>query len=143
MTDFDETSAPLDVNTLRLLANRFSSHPLLTTWHFEPDSLSPRKLVIILDETQYPDQVSGVRLDIRWLVNGMYSYHYIEHREDSVWQCRWDYHSKPNGPDEHLHPPPDAGENIEESSVPSGHYLDITSSVLEWVEGRIKTVHGR
>jgi len=134
-------SGPLDIPTLEVLAQRATVHPLVSRWKFRPDGISPRVLALHLDGTQYPPTVSEVRVDIRWFVGGDYTVHYLEIREEKTWQCRWDRHPKPEAPREHYHPPPNASANVEQSSLESGHHLDVLFAVLEWIEDRVKTLH--
>ena len=142
MTGRDETpSGPLDVLTLEVLAQRAATHPLVSTWGFRPDAISPRVLELQLDETQYPSAVREARVDIRWFVGGDYTVHYLEIREEETWQCRWDRHPKPEASREHYHPPPDASADVEQSSLESDHHLDVLFAVLEWIEDRVQTLH--
>ncbi|NGM68770.1 hypothetical protein G6M89_07065 [Natronolimnobius sp. AArcel1] len=138
----EEPSGPLDIPTLEVLARRGASHPLVTDWTFQPDSLSPRVLELEVDHTQYPDEIVEVRLDVRWFVGGDYTVHYLEIRDDeeTPWQCRWDRHPKPNAPRAHFHPPPDA-ESVDSSSLDSSHHLAVLFGVLEWVSDRLSDTH--
>lgn len=134
-------SGPLDIPTLNVLAQRARTHPVVTEWQFQPDSLSPRLLELKLDETQYPDPIEEVRVDIRWFEGGDYSVHYLESVSNEVWQCRWDCHPKPNAPRAHFHPPPNAGDCIDSSPIESGHHLAVLFAVLDWVGERVEKQH--
>ena len=141
MNDGDHTSWPLDTATLSLLARRAEPHPLVTEWTFEPDSMSPRRLEVHLDASQYPQSVTDVRLDVRWYEGGDYTFHYLESHGRDDWQCRWDRHPKPEAPRAHFHPPPDAAARVEESRIAASHHLDSFFAVLEWIESRIEGLH--
>ena len=67
----------LDRTTMETLAHRSETHPLVTSWAFHPDQLSPRRLEITLDSSAYPPAVTSVRLDIHWFVGGDYYVHYL------------------------------------------------------------------
>lgn len=142
MTDEDRAVGPLDVATLEVLAQRAASHPVVDSWRFEPDSMSPRRLTLHLDDSQYPSSVETVRLDIRWFEGGDYAVHYVESRGRETWQCRWDRHRKPGEPREHFHPPPAAGSDVEPSDIPGAHHLAVLFGALDWITGRIEEVHG-
>ncbi len=139
--DHDEAleSGRLDRTTLEALARRSETHPLVVSWAFTPDRLSPRALELTLDPSAYPPSVETVRLDIHWFVTGDYYVHYVERRTETRYQCRWDRHPKTNAPRTHIHPPPDAGE-AEPSSLGT-HHLDVLFEVLDWVSERVSTLH--
>ncbi|MFC4248005.1 hypothetical protein ACFOZ7_13815 [Natribaculum luteum] len=142
MTEREEApSGPLDVPTLEVLARRATTHPLVSDWDFRPDTISPRVLELRVDREQYPVDVSGVRVDVRWFVGGDYTVHYLEYREDETWQCQWGRHPKPDAPREHFHPPPDAASPAEPSPLESNHHLGVLFDVLEWVEKRVQQLH--
>lgn len=140
--EFD-TSGPLDVPTLEVLAGRAATHPLVTDATFQPDAITPRVLEIHLDATQYPAPISEVRLDVRWFEGGEYAIHYVENEPDGTWQCRWDRHPKPDAPLEHFHPPPDAGAAIQPSQLDAEHHLAALFAVLEWIERRLQESFNR
>ena len=139
MTD-EFSSAPLDVATLRTMAQRAESHPLVDDWSFRPDAMTPRSLVISLATGQYPAHIEDVRLDARWFENDDYSVHYVEAGGGTIRQCRWDRHPKPDEPRAHFHPPPDAAD-VEPSKVSEAHYLDVLFDVLDWVADRLEQLH--
>lgn len=140
MTGRDEgPSGPLDVPTLEVLAQRATTHPLVTTWQFRPDALSPRVLELQLDTKRYPSVVHSARIDIRWFVGGDYTVNYLERRENETWQCRWDRHPKPTAPRAHFHPPPDASSAVTNASLEADHHLAVCFAVLEWVETRVQS----
>lgn len=132
-------SGRLDRTTMETLARRSETHPLVTSWAFIPDRLSPRSLEITLDSSAYPPYVDAVRLDIHWFVTGDYYIHYVEARTDTHYQCRWDRHPKTDAPRTHFHPPPDAGEA--EPSPVGIHHLDVLFEVLDWVSEHISALH--
>jgi len=132
---------PLDVATLRALAQCTGSHPLVEDWAFQPDSVSPRALELHLDAGQYPPSVDRVRFDVRWFETGDYTVHYVEQRGDDAWQCRWDRHSKPDAPRAHFHPPPNASADVEPSDLSSTHYLDVLFTILDWTADRLDRLH--
>ncbi|MFB6138650.1 MAG: hypothetical protein ABEJ42_10020 [Halobacteriaceae archaeon] len=132
---------PLDVTTLQLRARRADGHPLVASSRFEPDAISPRRLVLILDDRQYPGSVDAARIDIRLYEGGAYSVHYLERRGDRRWECRWDRHRKPGAPTAHVHPPPDAGEPVESSPLQTAHHLEVLFWVLDWTADRVEGLH--
>ena len=70
MTGDHHTSGPLDVATLKVLARRAETHPLVSDWAFRPDRISPRRLKLHLDDDQYPEPVDATRVDVRWYEGG-------------------------------------------------------------------------
>jgi hypothetical protein len=141
VSDEDDASGALDVATLSIVARRTESHPLVEGWTFEPDSMSPRRLEVHLDASQYPRSVTDVRLDVRWFEGGDSTFHYLESHKRDDWQCRWDCHPKPEAPRAHFHPPPDAAARVEESGVDESHHLGVCFAVLEWIESRLEALH--
>lgn len=140
MTSGDYASGPLDVATLETTAHRASTHPVVENWAFEPDSVSPRRLDLYLDASQYPAAVTDVRLDVRWFETGDYTFHYTETHGETRWACRWDRHPKPDGPRAHFHPPPDAGTAIASSPIDETHHLGVLFTVLDRVNDRLETL---
>jgi hypothetical protein len=130
----------LDIPTLRTLARRAESHPLVDGWTFDPSSVSPRLLRLRLALNAYPSDVTAARIDIRWFSTGDYSFHYLETRAADSYQCRWDRHPKPTAPRAHFHPPPDAGDAEPSSLAP--HHLDALFTVLDWVSDRVEGLYG-
>lgn len=142
MTDVESTSGPLDVATLEVLARRAADHPLVEDWAFEPGSLSPRYLEVALDAEQYPAPVEAAHLDVRWFEGGDYTFHYVESRAETDWQCRWDRHPKPDEPRAHYHPPPDASVDVESSDLDATHHLGVLFAVLDRIQTRVARLHG-
>lgn len=142
MSEFDASSGPIDLGALEVIASRADSHPLVVSWQFEPNGMSPRRLALRLDPEQYPEPVTSVRIDVRWYEGGDYTFHYVESRFDGEWQCRWDRHPKPEGPRSHFHPPPDADSSVEPSGITEDHHLGVVFAVLDWVEHRVDDIHG-
>ncbi|MDZ7701650.1 MAG: hypothetical protein U5J98_06045 [Halobacteriales archaeon] len=138
MTTDDLSGGPLDIATLEVMGRRATSHPLVVRWRFRPDGISPRVLEVELDASQYPNEVTEARVDVRWFEGGAYTVHYLEIRDDAVWQCRWDRHPKPEAPMAHFHPPPNAGDDIEPSMVEVSHPFDVLFAVLAWIEERVQ-----
>lgn len=134
-------SGRIDVSTLRTIAQRSRTHPLVEEWKFDPSSVSPRQLKVFLRTSAYPAEVTAARLDIRWFVTNDYSVHYLETQrdEDEPYQCRWDCHAKTTAPRTHFHPPPDAGD-AEPSSFEPQH-LEVLFTVLDWVAERVDDLH--
>jgi hypothetical protein len=139
--DHDDVAggARLDRTTMQTLGRRAETHPLVDSWRFEPDRLSPRSLAISLDSTAYPDVVDTVRIDVHWFVTGDYYFHYVENRGASHFQCRWDRHPKTDAPRNHVHPPPDAS-GVEPSPL-GDHHLGVLFTVLDWVTERVEGLH--
>ena len=138
MTDEKYCSGPLDVPTLEVIAQRAVTHSLVDRGAFRPDAVSPRRLELYLDGGQYPSPVGAARLDVRWFEGGDYTVHYLETRDDDVWQCRWDRHPKPGEPKANFHPPPDAASGVEPSPLQATHHLGVLFGVLGWVTERIE-----
>lgn len=132
----------LDVATLRVIARRARTHPLVSDWVLLPDSRSPRRLRVRLDPDAYPGDVSSARLDVRWYTNGDYSFHYVENQGNDDWHRRWDRHPKPDQPREHVHLPPDA-ESVDESPLDADHHLDVLFAVLDWIAERVRDRYER
>lgn len=134
-------SGRLDVPTLQTIAQRAATHPLIDNWAFEPSSMSPRMLQLHVNANSYPNDVTHVRVDIRWFNTGDHSFHYLEERgcETDPYQCRWDRHPKTTASRTHFHPPPDAG-NAESLSLDS-HHLNVFFTVLNWVSERVEQLH--
>ena len=141
MTSEEYSSGPLDVSTLEVIAQRAVTHSLADGWTFYPDTISPRRLELSLDEDQYPSSIVEARLDVRWFENGDYTAHYLETRDDDIWQCRWDRHPKPGGSKAHFHPPPDAASDVEPSTLEATHHLGVLFGVLDWITERIEQLH--
>ena len=141
MTGEESSSGPLDIPTLEVIAQRAVTHPLVDGWMFQPDAISPRRLELSVDEGQYPSPITEVRLDIRWFEGGDYTVHYLETRDDDVWQCRWDRHSKPGAPKAHFHPPPDATSDVKPSNLQATHHLGVLFGVLDCITERIEQLH--
>lgn len=142
MTDAGDADGPLDVHVLEMLGKRAVSHPLVLAWVFQPDIVSPRRLELHLDADQYPAPVDGARLVVRWYESGDYTVQYLETRGEGVWQCRWDRHPKPDAPDAHFHPPPDASPSVDASELDDSHPLGVLFGVLDWISGRVADLHG-
>ena len=139
MTDDSEidsrTTGRLDQPTLQTVGRRAQSHPLVDSWTFVPDALSPRSLKITLRPDVYPQAVETARIDVHWFVTGDYYFHYIEDWMDRTYQCRWDRHPKADAPRAHFHPPPDAGTATD--SPVGTHPLAVLFAVLDWVNERV------
>jgi len=138
VTSEEYSSGPLDVPTLDVIAQRAVTHSLVDGWAFQPDSMSPRRLELHLDENQYPSPITEARLDVRWFEGRDYTVHYLETRDDDVWQCRWDRHLKPGAPKAQFHPPPDAASDAEPSTLQATHHLGVLFGVLDWISERIE-----
>ena len=141
MTSEEYSSGPLDVPTLDVIAQRAVTHSLVDGWAFQPDSMSPRRLELYLDEDQYPSPITEVRLDVRWFEGGDHTVHSLETRDDDTWQCRWDRHPKPDASKGHFHPPPDAASDVEPSTLQATHHLSVLFGVLDWIAERIDQLH--
>jgi len=72
------SGGPIDVQTLEVLGQRDRTHSLVDGWVLQPDRLSPRRLELSLDDSQYPLPVADARLDARWFEGGDYTVHYLE-----------------------------------------------------------------
>lgn len=125
--------------TLRLLERQLTSDPLVAETRFEPESYEPRLLRALLDAGRYPDQVTAARVDIRWFTTGDFSFHYLEDRDDSHWECRWDRHPNAHNARVHFHNPP-TGVEVSDLDLSSFHPLDVYSTVFEAIEQRIESL---
>lgn len=143
MSGEEPPGGPLDIATLEMLAQRADTHPLVDSWAFQPDAVSPRRLELHLDDGQYPPSIETARLDIRWFEGGDYTLHCLETRNDDVRQCRWDRHPKPGEPKAHFHPPPDATSDVESSRLQATHPIGVLFGVLDRVSERIEQLHDR
>jgi hypothetical protein len=141
VTGEEYSGGSLDVPTLKVIAQRGGTHPIIDGWAFQPDAISPRRLELSLDEEQHSSPVDEARLDIRWFEGGDYTVHYLETRDDDVWQCRWDRHPEPGEPKAHFHPPPDAASDVEPSTLQATHHLGVLFGVLDWITERIEQLH--
>jgi hypothetical protein len=143
MSDDDPTDVAeggrLDRTTMQTLGRRAETHPLVDSWRFEPDRLSPRSLVIALDSTAYPDAVDTARIDVHWFVTDDYYLHYVEKRGGSPFQCRWNRHPKTDASRSHFYPPPDAS-GVDPSPL-GDHHLEVLFAVLDWVTERVERLH--
>jgi hypothetical protein len=137
---FRGTTGRLDTAVLQTMGSRAESHPLIESWQFEPDTLSPRRLVLELDTSAYPGGVDDARLDVRWFDSDDYNVHSVETRGDDHYQCRWDRHPKTDAPRTHFHPPPNAGSA--EPSPLDPHHLEVLFTVLDWVDERLRRLYG-
>jgi len=137
----DYPGGPIDVQTLEVLGQRGRTHSLVDGWVLQPDRLSPRRLELSLDDSQYPLPVADARLDVRWFEGGDYTVHYLERRDGGVWQCRWDRHPKPGEPREHFHPPPDADDSVEPTALEATDHLGVLFGVLDWISDRVESLH--
>lgn len=129
----------LDRMTMQTLGRRAETHPLVDSWWFEPDRLSPRSLVISLDSTAFPAEIDTARIEVHWFVTNDYYVHYVEERGTTQFQCRWDRHPKTDAPRSHFHPLPNAS-GVEPSPL-GDHHLDVLFSVLDWVSERVERLH--
>ena len=141
MTSEEYSSGPLDVSTLEVIAQRAVTHPLADGWMFYPDTVSPRWLELSLDENQYPSSIVEARLDVRWFESGDYTVHYVETRDNDIWQCRWDRYPKLGGSRPHFHPPPDAASDAEPSTLQATYHLGVLFGIFDWITERIEQLH--
>ena len=133
-----DSVGPPDRQTLQLLERHLASDSLVTETTFDPNTYEPRLLHAILDESQYPDSITAVRLDIRWFTTSDFSIHYVEeHTEENRWECRWDRHPNSHNARLHFHQPPTA-EDVTDLSFPSVHPLEVYSTVLSAIEKRLE-----
>ena len=96
-------------------------------------------LRVELSGDYYPDDVSA-HFVIRWYRNDDFNIHYQEHRQDNVWQCRWDRHPNAHNSRDHLHPPPAASNtDAKDAEWPNDH-RDVCRHVLDYVRTRIESL---
>ena len=105
-----EFGAP-DVDALGRIRDRFERHePLVDRTAFD-SSINPTTLHVLL-----ADGIEDAgRFDIRWSDRGYYSFHYREPAANLA--CRFDRHPKPETPEKHFHPPPDASADARHSCI--------------------------
>ncbi|MGB9953263.1 hypothetical protein ACOZ4F_12810 [Haloarcula marismortui] len=131
---------PPDRQTLQLLDRQLRTESLIAGTEFDPDVYEPRLLHALVDAGQYPETVVAARFDIRWFTTDDFSFHYVEtHQDDSRWECRWDRHPNPHNARLHFHRPPNAVAATD-LSLSSCHPLDVYSTVLDAIEGRIQSI---
>ncbi|PSP79222.1 hypothetical protein BRC81_06860 [Halobacteriales archaeon QS_1_68_20] len=123
------------------MARRAVGHRLVSAWAFQSDAMSPRRLQLRLDATQYPEPVRAAKLDARWFEDGDYSIHYLERRDDGTWQCHWDRHPKPGTEPVHFHPSPSASGDVDPSEIDANPHLGILFEVLDRIEERVTTLY--
>jgi hypothetical protein len=137
------STGPPDRQTLRLLERQLTTDSLVEETAYDPDAYEPRLLRGRLDPGHYPDPVTAARIDIRWFTTGDFSAHYVEERGDGrLWECRWDRHPNPHNTRLHFHEPPFATA-VSDLELPSLHPLEVYSTVLTAIEGRIETLWSR
>ena len=131
---------PPDRQTLQLIDRQLRTDALIVETEFDPDVHEPRLLHALVDAGQYPETVAAARVDIRWFMTDDFSFHYVEtHQDESRWECRWDRHPNPHNARLHLHQPP-AAVAATDLSLSSCHPLDVYSTVLDAIEGRIQSL---
>ena len=136
------SSGAIDGSVLMQLSRNALGHPLVETTALEPTVDSPTRLRIAIDQTQYPEPIDTVRLDVRWFETGDFSVHYVEHHVDgTTWQCRWDRHPNPHSERIHFHEPPEAV-TIRDFPLREPHPIETLHLVLDWIKGRIERVWG-
>lgn len=133
------STGPPDRQTLRLIERQLTSDPLIDGVQFEPDPHEPRFLRASLAADRYPETVATARIDIRWFATGDFSIHYVETRDTGRWECRWDRHPNAHNDRVHFHEPP-TGAAVSDLNLSSLHPLDVYSTVLDAVEGRIEAL---
>ena len=136
-----DSTGPPDRRTLRLLERHLGSESLVAKTAFDPDIHEPRVLRVLLDVDQHPASIVAARLDVRWFTTDDFSYHYVEERDDSQWECRWDRHPNVHNSRLHFHQPPTA-EKITNLSLPSLHPLEVSSMVFTAIEQRLAVLWG-
>lgn len=135
----NDSTGPPDRQTLRLLERQLASDSLVVETVFEPDPYEPRLLRALLDAGRYPESVTEARIDIRWFTTDDFSIHYLESRDGTHWECRWDRHPNTHNTRLHFHEPP-TGSNITDLELSSLHPLDVYSTVFDAVEQRIESL---
>lgn len=93
---------PVDYPTFQQIRTLLvDEEPLVESTTFD-DPVNPTELIVELSA----GLGSPGRMEITWWERGAYRYHYTE--SDGI-DFRFDRHPKDGAPDEHFHPPPDAG----------------------------------
>jgi hypothetical protein len=105
---------------------------LHTASHIARTTLGPQRGTMLLtaefDLAYFPAGVERAYYDIRWYTSDDFSIHYQENWTDGEWKRRWDRHQyDPPQLEEHVHPPPDAGQPDPEA-YPT-HHFDVLSLV--------------
>ncbi|WP_436346562.1 hypothetical protein [Natronorubrum sp. FCH18a] len=136
--DVPSSSGPPDRQTLRLLERRLANDPLVTRTEYRPDNDEPRVFEGHVDAERYPPSIEAARLDVRWFTTGDFTLHFVETAATGDrWECRWDRHPNSHNSRLHFHRPP-SGNDIVDLELPPPHPLDVLSTVLAAVEGRIE-----
>ena len=135
--DDDATRAVVDDETLRYVGRLFGRLDEVRRTSLFPSNKS-ESLVVSLDDSYYPPEVTDVTLEIRAYTNGDFHVSYIERHSGARRRCRWDRHEQPHSSRDHFHPLPDAGAG---SAVDREYPTDLTrvleSTVLPWVDDRV------
>lgn len=132
-----QESGPIDRQVLRLLDRKSEAYPLVESTAYEPDPYEPRQLRVSLAMNQYPSSVETARIEIRWFETDDFGFHYVEHRGEQTWQCRWDRHPNPHNARCHFHEPPDCA-SVVDISLSDGNRLPVLFIVLAAIEERIE-----
>lgn len=122
-----------DWGVLDELRGRVATHPLVASAVLDRDAA---ELVATLDPERYPGHVDRATLAVTWYRDDCYRFHYREHHDDGVWQCRWDRHDNPHATTAHFDRPPDGDRVIDDPDAPELPE-DALSRVLANVRDRI------
>lgn len=135
--DSGEDTAPIDSDVLDRLGHRLAGSERFENVDFRPE-YAPNSVVLSFDLGYFPAGVEQVSLHVRWYENDDFSFHYVEHWEDSDrWECRWDRHPNTHNTREHLHPPPDAATPGTDESYPDD-WRDVVVAVLQELDAHIE-----
>ncbi|MFB6124949.1 MAG: hypothetical protein ABEJ59_03220 [Halanaeroarchaeum sp.] len=118
--DIEGEVGPLDDTALEQIREEFTKLAGLVSEAGFDSLLDPTKLVIRFDDGI--GDADWCRFDVRWYRMGYYNFH---HTDEQDVDFRFDFHPKPDAPDEHFHEPPDA-----QLATPSRSCITVTEPRL-------------
>ena len=135
--DSDGDTAPIDYDILDRLGHRLAGSERFEDVEYWPE-YAPNSGVFGFDLGYFPAETEQASLHVRWYENDDFSFHYVEHWEDSHrWECRWDRHPNTHNTREHFHPSPDAATPGTDESYPDD-WRDVVVEVLQELDAHVK-----
>lgn len=110
--DVEGDVGPLDEAALQQIRGVFATADGLVADVGFDSLLDPTKLVVVLEDGV--GDADWARFDIRWFQRGSYSVHHTDERGVDF---RFDCHPKPDAPETHFHPPPNAAGDVAPSCI--------------------------
>lgn len=120
---------------LRRVAKITGRQPLVLQVNTFPPN-KPGKVEVIFNSDIYPNDVSKVYVDIELLTNNDFYIHYVEDREGSHEECRWDRHDNDHNDRDHFHPFPDASTDDATDRPYPSDFFEVIRVVLDDIESR-------